>query len=1060
MATRQNNRLPFYEKLVLNQWILSQFGINSFDELTQHMKAEELEGWKEDNTSHYYDVITTHYLSRSGQLRDEDLLRYDENIFHHTKTINARRVEPIRWKYFQYMFLLFTEIYLDRYFRDREGLREELNEYIQSFNSKNPNAQDRVAPFEINSSGENWLNKIANWSATGSGKTLVMHINILQYQFYLHKANQHKTLNRIILLTPNEGLSEQHLEEFEISGLDAELFDKDGARNLFTGHKIEIIDIHKLADKMGDKTVAIEAFEGNNLVLVDEGHRGSTGKEWMAKRNALCSKGFSFEYSATFGQAMKASNNKELEQEYAKCILFDYSYKFFYGDGYGKDFSILNFDADSEFDDALRNMYLTSCLLTFYQQLHFYQKNKTTLHPFNIEKPLCVFVGGSVNAVRTENKRKVSDVIDILLFLGSFIKNEKTSIQAIKSILKGKHGLLVSGRDIFAGAFDYLNSLNIPPNKLYVDLKKHLFHSNQGQIHLEYLKGSDGEIALKLGNGDPFGVINVGDAKNLANLCEEHDDLLQVSEREFSGSLFRNINKRNSDIQFLIGSKKFTEGWSSWRVSTMGLMNIGKKEGSEIIQLFGRGVRLKGYNFGLKRSDEVFEAKPPKHTKLVETLNIFGVRAGYMEQFNQYLVNEGMKPGGEFEEIVLPALCHFNKQKKLKVIRLKKGVDFKKDGPRPELGPEKDYFSRYPVTLDWYPKIQARLSEGLGQNNETIEKEAHHLKEEHLAFLDFDKLYFDLQEYKSERGLTNLSLPMDQIKSLLLNQNWYAILIPGDQMEFNNLANDLMRWQEIATSLLKKYIKRFYAVQQSRWEQKHLEYAELRADDPNLLKPNKPYIFNIEKSKDDLINQLKSLKKVINAGKLKPISMNNFQALGFEQHLYDPLIHIGKGGTDYIKVKPVHLNEGERDFVLDLKKYYESNTDFFNDKDLYLLRNQTRGVGLGFFDQVGFYPDFILWILHEGKQYISFVDPKGIRNSEGLNDPKLNFFSTIKDIEKELSPEDPSIHLNSFIVATTNHDSSWWGKSFSRDEFNSKNVFFQDQQKSDYVEKIIKRMLP
>ena len=31
-------------------------------------------------------------------------------------------------------------------------------------------------------------------------------------------------------------------------------------------------------------------------------------------------------------------------------------------------------------------------------------------------------------------------------------------------------------------------------------------------------------------------------------------------------------------------------------------MNVGKKEGSEIIQLFGRGVRLKGFRFKLKRT--------------------------------------------------------------------------------------------------------------------------------------------------------------------------------------------------------------------------------------------------------------------------------------------------------------------------------------------------------------------------------------------------------------------------------------------------------------------------
>ena len=87
------------------------------------------------------------------------------------------------------------------------------------------------------------------------------------------------------------------------------MFAKDGSR-LFAGRDVEIIDIHKLREDMGEKTVAIDAFEGNNLVLVDEGHRGSSGKEvgrWMEARSRLCEHGFSFEYSATFGQAMKAS---------------------------------------------------------------------------------------------------------------------------------------------------------------------------------------------------------------------------------------------------------------------------------------------------------------------------------------------------------------------------------------------------------------------------------------------------------------------------------------------------------------------------------------------------------------------------------------------------------------------------------------------------------------------------------------------------------------------------------------------------------------------------------
>ena len=67
--------------------------------------------------------------------------------------------------------------------------------------------------------------------------------------------DKHKSINKVILLTPNEGLSNQHLKEFELSGLNAELFQQD----LFSFmpkeevSKIEIIDIHKIKDEKGTK---------------------------------------------------------------------------------------------------------------------------------------------------------------------------------------------------------------------------------------------------------------------------------------------------------------------------------------------------------------------------------------------------------------------------------------------------------------------------------------------------------------------------------------------------------------------------------------------------------------------------------------------------------------------------------------------------------------------------------------------------------------------------------------------------------------------------------------
>ena len=145
---------------------------------------------------------------------------------------------------------------------------------------------------------------------------------------------------------------------------------------------------------------------------------------------------------------------------------------------------------------------------------------------------------------------------------------------------------------------------------------------------------------MRLGENDEFGLINVGDAPALCKLCDQQDELV-VTEKEFSGSLFRVINDSDSTVNLLIGSKKFTEGWNSWRVSTMGLMNIGRSEGSEIIQLFGRGVRLKGHGMTLKRSTALDGVKGPKHINMLETLNVFGIRADYMRQFKEYLEDEG-----------------------------------------------------------------------------------------------------------------------------------------------------------------------------------------------------------------------------------------------------------------------------------------------------------------------------------------------------------------------------------------------------------------------------------
>lgn len=121
----------------------------------------------------------------------------------------------------------------------------------------------------------------------------------------------------------------------------------------------------------------------------------------------------------------------------------------------------------------------------------------------------------------------------------------------------------------------------------------------------------------------------------------------------------------------------------------------------------------------------------------------------------------------------------------------------------------------------------------------------------------------------------------------------------------------------------------------------------------------------------------------------------------FRSHLYAPLICLEKSSLQ-IQVSPVALNTDEMRFVDRLNKYVDDHGEILKDKSLYLLRNKSK-VGMGFFEAGNFYPDYILWIDTDKKQYISFIDPKGLIHIRP-DDPKIEFYKTIKDLEARLAP--------------------------------------------------------
>ena len=218
----------FQEALVLNQYLIGLLGIDPLlphkdggrtvrplEQIAKSLRTVE-PGIAANGKHRFLEELVAH-LPASAALSVADLERFDANLVAHTQTINARRKYKgdIAWKYFQWLSLMFVEIYLDRYFNDRQGLCLELNNFVERFNEHH-RLQKRDTGISLFAVED--LNKVCLQNATGSGKTLLMHVNLLQFAHHARATGQADAYSRVIVLSPNERLSEQHERELRENG--------------------------------------------------------------------------------------------------------------------------------------------------------------------------------------------------------------------------------------------------------------------------------------------------------------------------------------------------------------------------------------------------------------------------------------------------------------------------------------------------------------------------------------------------------------------------------------------------------------------------------------------------------------------------------------------------------------------------------------------------------------------------------------------------------------------------------------------------------------------------
>jgi hypothetical protein len=157
---------------------------------------------------------------------------------------------------------------------------------------------------------------------------------------------------------------------------------------------------------------------------------------------------------------------------------------------------------------------------------------------------------------------------------------------------------------------------------------------------------------------------------------------------------------------------------------------------------------------------------------------------------------------------------------------------------------------------------------------------------------------------------------------------------------------------------------------------------------------------------------------------------------------------------------PPGLKASEARFVRDLKDYWASEKDkTLAGKEVFLLRNLSRGSGIGFFEERNFYPDFILWVMYGGSQRIVFVEPHGMVHAKAyIHDEKAQLHERLPELAKEIGQRSGrwDVALDSYIVSATPYDDlrqRYGDGTWGRKRFAEKHILFQERSPAyDYME--------
>ncbi|MCQ2651569.1 DEAD/DEAH box helicase family protein [Helicobacter pylori] len=855
------------------------------------------------------------------------------------------------------------------YFRDFKENKKEFYAFYQKYYSfancdfakkkLNPLLKSHFKVEKHCVSFENFINRLAFYMATGSGKTIVIIklVELLSVAIGMGLIPK----KNIMFFSANENLIKQFEKEIEKYNRGKDYFkqiDFKGLKSVTNkdfhhapkGSFIEKITLfYYRADLMNDEESKENLLNykdywdnGENYVILDEAHKGNkTESKRQAIFSLLSQKGFLFNFSATF-----------TEESDLITAVYNLSVGEWVKLGYGKESVLLkknNLNAFKELKD-LNDREKEIALLKALLLLGMQKRYQTEGYFYD---PLMLVFTHSVNV-------KNSDAEIFFKTLARVIENDDGS-----DFLKAKEDLLEELKNpefLFSDDKDKGYKVKVFKEGLksmdFKGLKEEVFYANNGHIEVIINPKNNQEIAFKLNTSDKvFCLIKIGDITEW--ICEKLKSVKVVSKNlSFKEeSYFSQIDK--SSINILVGSRTFETGWDSTRPSVILFLNIGLDDDAKklVKQSFGRGVRIESVKNQRQRLayldiDEAIKKDLKPNAAMLETLFVIATKSESVKAILD-LKEESSDPSWcevELEktpiEHALFVPCYRKEQ--TNALKISPSASFKMS--------EKNF-----KDLKEYFHLMSEKHFIL--KHEIYDPKDYALLKDLIQTAHFNKV--STWHYK------DLDYMISEIKGKLYpNQK-----VPKD--EFNALDSEkIVHFKRVKVKADKKeeLIKKIQEVK---------EYAPLDKERIKIVQGEiDPY--DTEKHKQD-----------------RTFKVDDAELLKLKEHYYTPLIKAKN--CDWLK--HVVKVKSESDFLEELLKITETLQEKYDFWAFSKIDEHLDNLFIPYIDNAAerrFFPDFIFWLQKGGTQIICFIDPKGSKHTD--YEHKADAYQLFKD--KVFNPKD------------------------------------------------------